>query len=210
MCGHRGYLFLLGRYGIGRHRNIRLDHEHSRLLQILSAVLSEGKEDLETWSLALELISLHYRKVKKSSFRNFVDDDERKWVATMRISKHSGTILCKVLLQEFQKGCGREPDLTAMRATRWGICTAGKISHDFCGAIRALPSAEHQVSLPVCLSVLLSRSFWKRISFTLAENKICACTISKPSVSYSLQVWCGAQSVCHTRPACKTRVSWIK
>lgn len=72
----------------------------------------------------------------------------------MRISKYSGTILCKVLLQEFQKGCGREPDLTAMRATRWGICTAGKISHDFCGAIRALPSAEHQVSLPVCLSVL--------------------------------------------------------
>ncbi|XP_025086051.1 trans-1,2-dihydrobenzene-1,2-diol dehydrogenase-like isoform X2 [Pomacea canaliculata] len=49
-------------------------------------------------------------------------------------------------LKEFQKGCDREPDLTAMRATRWGICTAGKISHDFCGAIRALPSAEHQIT----------------------------------------------------------------
>ncbi|KAK7479558.1 hypothetical protein BaRGS_00029195 [Batillaria attramentaria] len=30
-------------------------------------------------------------------------------------------------------------------ATRWGICTAGKISHDFCGALQTLSSKDHQI-----------------------------------------------------------------
>lgn len=31
-------------------------------------------------------------------------------------------------------------------ATRWGICAAGKISHDFTVALKSLPPEEHQVS----------------------------------------------------------------
>lgn len=30
-------------------------------------------------------------------------------------------------------------------ATRWGICGAGKISHDFCVALRTLSNEDHQV-----------------------------------------------------------------
>ncbi|XP_076471042.1 trans-1,2-dihydrobenzene-1,2-diol dehydrogenase-like [Babylonia areolata] len=30
-------------------------------------------------------------------------------------------------------------------ATRWGICSAGKIANDFCGALLTLPSDEHQI-----------------------------------------------------------------
>lgn len=30
-------------------------------------------------------------------------------------------------------------------ATRWGICSAGKISHDFVVALKSLPESEHQV-----------------------------------------------------------------
>ncbi|XP_066484835.1 trans-1,2-dihydrobenzene-1,2-diol dehydrogenase-like [Tiliqua scincoides] len=32
-----------------------------------------------------------------------------------------------------------------MEATRWGICSAGKISHDFLVALRTLPAKDHQV-----------------------------------------------------------------
>lgn len=35
--------------------------------------------------------------------------------------------------------------LKSSMATRWGICSAGKISHDFLVALRTLPSADHQV-----------------------------------------------------------------
>ncbi|KAF0043446.1 hypothetical protein F2P81_004783 [Scophthalmus maximus] len=30
-------------------------------------------------------------------------------------------------------------------ATRWGICSAGKISHDFTVALKSLPAEDHQV-----------------------------------------------------------------
>lgn len=30
-------------------------------------------------------------------------------------------------------------------ATRWGICAAGRIAHDFITAVRTLPSTEHQI-----------------------------------------------------------------
>lgn len=32
-------------------------------------------------------------------------------------------------------------------ATRWGICSAGKISHDFTVALKTLPAEDHQVLL---------------------------------------------------------------
>jgi hypothetical protein len=31
-------------------------------------------------------------------------------------------------------------------ATKWGVLSAGKISHDFVGAVRSLPESDHQVS----------------------------------------------------------------
>jgi hypothetical protein len=31
-------------------------------------------------------------------------------------------------------------------ATKWGVLSAGKISHDFVSAVRTLPTDEHQVS----------------------------------------------------------------
>lgn len=34
---------------------------------------------------------------------------------------------------------------SAMGATRWGICSAGKISHDFLVALKTLPAKDHQV-----------------------------------------------------------------
>jgi len=33
---------------------------------------------------------------------------------------------------------------TAMAALRWGICSAGKISHDFLVGLEALPAEEHK------------------------------------------------------------------
>ena len=30
---------------------------------------------------------------------------------------------------------------------RWGICGAGKISNDFCSALKTLPETEHEVNL---------------------------------------------------------------
>lgn len=33
-------------------------------------------------------------------------------------------------------------------ATRWGICGAGKISHDFSVAMKTLPPEDHQVLYP--------------------------------------------------------------
>lgn len=32
-------------------------------------------------------------------------------------------------------------------ATRWGLCSAGKISHDFAVALRTLPAVDHQVEV---------------------------------------------------------------
>ena len=32
-------------------------------------------------------------------------------------------------------------------ATRWGICSAGKISHDFTVALKSLPDSDHKVSV---------------------------------------------------------------
>jgi len=32
-----------------------------------------------------------------------------------------------------------------MGPLRWGICSAGKISHDFVVGLKALPEADHQV-----------------------------------------------------------------
>lgn len=37
-------------------------------------------------------------------------------------------------------------------ATRWGICSAGKISHDFTVALKSLPPGDHQVSVWVDVS----------------------------------------------------------
>jgi hypothetical protein len=31
-------------------------------------------------------------------------------------------------------------------ATKWGVLSAGKISHDFVGTVRSLPEGDHQVS----------------------------------------------------------------
>ncbi len=31
-------------------------------------------------------------------------------------------------------------------ATKWGVLSAGKITHDFVSAVRTLPTDEHQVS----------------------------------------------------------------
>lgn len=30
-------------------------------------------------------------------------------------------------------------------ALKWGICAAGKISNDFCSALKTLPKGEHEV-----------------------------------------------------------------
>ncbi|XP_071237081.1 trans-1,2-dihydrobenzene-1,2-diol dehydrogenase-like [Salvelinus alpinus] len=34
-------------------------------------------------------------------------------------------------------------------ATRWGICSAGKISHDFTVALKTLPLGDHQILVPL-------------------------------------------------------------
>ena len=38
-------------------------------------------------------------------------------------------------------------DTLSNMATRWGICSAGKISHDFTVALKSLPDSDHKVSV---------------------------------------------------------------
>lgn len=40
-------------------------------------------------------------------------------------------------------------------ATRWGICSVGKISHDFSAALRTLVPEDHKVSSNIYLMVYL-------------------------------------------------------
>lgn len=47
----------------------------------------------------------------------------------------------------------------ATMATRWGICSAGKISHDFCVALKSLPSEEHQVVAVAARDLLHAQAF---------------------------------------------------
>jgi len=41
-------------------------------------------------------------------------------------------------------------------ATRWGICGAGNISHDFCVALKTLPHQDHQVLTQRLLSYVIA------------------------------------------------------
>uniref|UniRef100_A0A3P9BID5 Trans-1,2-dihydrobenzene-1,2-diol dehydrogenase n=1 Tax=Maylandia zebra TaxID=106582 RepID=A0A3P9BID5_9CICH len=49
-------------------------------------------------------------------------------------------------------------------ATRWGLCGAGKISHDFSVAIKTLPPGDHQIA------VIASRSIDRAKDFELAND----------------------------------------
>ncbi|KAL7870877.1 hypothetical protein SRHO_G00083740 [Serrasalmus rhombeus] len=44
--------------------------------------------------------------------------------------------------------------LSTNMATRWGICGAGKISHDFSVAMKTLPAGEHQITAVAARSLL--------------------------------------------------------
>ncbi|XP_048095276.1 trans-1,2-dihydrobenzene-1,2-diol dehydrogenase-like isoform X1 [Alosa alosa] len=44
-------------------------------------------------------------------------------------------------------------------ATRWGICSAGKISHDFTVALKTLPSKEHQVVAVAARDLMHAQAF---------------------------------------------------
>ncbi|XP_063069491.1 trans-1,2-dihydrobenzene-1,2-diol dehydrogenase-like [Engraulis encrasicolus] len=47
-------------------------------------------------------------------------------------------------------------------ATRWGICSAGKISHDFVVALKTLPASEHQVVAVAARDIIQSQNFAKK------------------------------------------------
>jgi dihydrodiol dehydrogenase / D-xylose 1-dehydrogenase (NADP) len=44
-------------------------------------------------------------------------------------------------------------------AIRWGVCAAGRIAHDFIGAVRSLPAAEHQIAAVAARSLDRARQF---------------------------------------------------
>uniref|UniRef100_A0A3B3C9E1 Trans-1,2-dihydrobenzene-1,2-diol dehydrogenase n=1 Tax=Oryzias melastigma TaxID=30732 RepID=A0A3B3C9E1_ORYME len=44
-----------------------------------------------------------------------------------------------------RSGKGMQPSWIAYHQLRWGICSAGRISHDFAVALKTLPAEEHQV-----------------------------------------------------------------
>ncbi|KAI1294786.1 Trans-1,2-dihydrobenzene-1,2-diol dehydrogenase [Halotydeus destructor] len=47
-------------------------------------------------------------------------------------------------------------------ATRWGIVSAGKISNDFCSALRTLPATEHQLVAVAARSLTSAQTFGQR------------------------------------------------
>ncbi|TKS69822.1 Trans-1,2-dihydrobenzene-1,2-diol dehydrogenase [Collichthys lucidus] len=47
-------------------------------------------------------------------------------------------------------------------ATRWGICGAGKISHDFSVAMKTLPPGDHQIAVIASRSLERSKEFAKK------------------------------------------------
>lgn len=53
-----------------------------------------------------------------------------------------------------------------MAALRWGICSAGKISHDFVVGLKALPGTDHQVVAVAARSEEDATSFAKTHSIS--------------------------------------------
>ncbi|KAL0167462.1 hypothetical protein M9458_035684, partial [Cirrhinus mrigala] len=46
-------------------------------------------------------------------------------------------------------------------ATRWGICGAGNISHDFCVALKTLPPEDHKIAAVAARSLERAEKFAK-------------------------------------------------
>ena len=44
---------------------------------------------------------------------------------------------------------------------RWGICSAGKISNDFCAALALLPKSEHQIAAVAARNIESAQEFAK-------------------------------------------------
>ncbi|XP_005996775.1 trans-1,2-dihydrobenzene-1,2-diol dehydrogenase [Latimeria chalumnae] len=57
-----------------------------------------------------------------------------------------------------------------MAPTRWGICTIGKISHDFTVALRTLPAEEHQVVAVAARDLARAQEFAKRHSIPVVHS----------------------------------------
>ncbi|XP_068587071.1 trans-1,2-dihydrobenzene-1,2-diol dehydrogenase [Cebidichthys violaceus] len=55
-------------------------------------------------------------------------------------------------------------------ATRWGICSAGKISHDFTVALKTLPPQEHQVVAVAARKLKEAQEFAKKHSISRAYS----------------------------------------
>ena len=51
---------------------------------------------------------------------------------------------------------------------RWGICSAGKISHDFCLALKLLPETEHQIGAVASKDVQRASDFADRFNIPKA------------------------------------------
>lgn len=85
------------------------------------------------------------------------------------------------------------PAIQFKMATRWGLCGAGKISHDFCVALKTLPPEHHQV-------LILNKLNHEQRYLKEQQRKECVSSFTPPNTHRQQPLHQGTWSAPKTSP----------